>query len=155
MEEDEKRELRPIFINKEGQWFYQGSEMNRCDIVLLFYQHLHMDGQGQYSIRLGGEECYLEVEDTAFVVSRVDLPSHGEGGTGFRIWLNDDSQETLDLDTLFVGKGNVLYCRVKEGKFPARFRRQAYYQLANHVEEGNGEYLISLNGEKHFIRRVW
>jgi hypothetical protein len=154
MGKDEKREVRPILINKEGQWFYQGLEMIRRDIVLLFYQHLHRDGQGQYSIRLGEEEYYIEVEDTALVVSRVDLQSHGEGGAGFRVWLNDDSQETLDLDTLFVGKRNVLYCRVKEGEFPARFQRQAYYQLMNHVEEGNGEYFISLNGEKHLIRRV-
>ena len=153
VEEDEKREVRPIFIDKEGQWFYQGLEMVRRDIVLLFYQHLHKDRQGRYLIRLGGEESYLEVEDTAFVVSRVALQTHGEGGTGFRVWLSDDSQEMLNLDTLFVGKKNVLYCTVKKGKFPARFQRQAYYQLANHVEEENGEYLISLNGEKHLLRQ--
>jgi hypothetical protein len=153
MEEEEKRGLRPIFINKEGRWFHQGLEMIRRDILLLFYQHLHRDGQGQYSIRLGEEECYIEVEDSAFVVSRVDLESHGEGDTGFRLWLNDDSQETLDLDTLFVGKENVLYCRVKKGKFPARFQRQAYYQLADHVEEDNGKYLICLDGKKHPLRQ--
>ncbi|HSB03975.1 MAG TPA: hypothetical protein VLK23_02190 [Thermodesulfobacteriota bacterium] len=154
MEQAEKRKLRPIFINKEGQWFYHGLEMVRRDIILLFYQHLHRDGEGQYSIRLGGEEWYLELEDAPFVVSRVDLQAHGEDADGFRIWLNDGSQESLNLDTLVVGKEDVLYCSVKEGKFPARFQRQAYYQLAEHVEERNGEYLITLDGEKHLIRRV-
>ena len=153
MEEGEKLEVSSIFIDKEGRWFYQGLEMVRRDIVLLFYQHLHLDGQGQYLIRLGGEERYLEVEDTAFMVSRIDLQTHGDGGASFRIWLNDDSQAALNLDTLFVGKGNVLYCRVKEGRFPARFRRQAYYQLAEHVQEKNGKYLISLNGRSHLIRQ--
>ncbi len=153
VEEDEKLEVNSIFIDKEGRWFYQGLEMVRRDIVLLFYRHLHLDGQGQYLIRLDGEERYLEVEDTAFVVSRIDLEPHGEGGASFRIWLNDDSQEALNLDTLFVGKGNVLYCRVKEGRFPARFRRQAYYQLAEHVQEENGKYLVSLNGRSHLIRQ--
>ncbi|MBP1741665.1 MAG: hypothetical protein H6Q48_3958 [Deltaproteobacteria bacterium] len=153
VEKDEKPEVNSIFIDNEGRWFYQGLEMVRRDIVLLFYRHLHLDGQGQYLIRLGGEERYLGVEDTAFVVSRIDLEPHGDGGAIFRIWLNDDSQEVLNLDTLFVGKGNVLYCRVKEGRFPARFRRQAYYQLAEHVQEESGQYLVSLNGKSHVIRQ--
>jgi uncharacterized protein len=153
MEEDEKTEVKPISIDKEGKWFYQGLEMVRRDIVLLFYRHLQMDGQDRYLIRLGQEEHYLEVEDTAYVVSRIDPQPRGESEAGFRIWLSDDSQEVLDLDTLFVGKGNVLYCSVKEGKFPARFQRQAYYQLADHLQEENGKYLISLNGKKHFIRQ--
>ncbi|MCG6535780.1 MAG: DUF1285 domain-containing protein, partial [Syntrophales bacterium LBB04] len=103
------------------------------------YRHLHRDGQGRYLIRLAGEESYLEVEDTAFVISRIDLHSPGEGDACFHIWLSDDSREVLNLHTLFVGKGNVLYCRVKEGKFPARFQRQAYYQLGEHVQEEDGK----------------
>jgi uncharacterized protein len=154
MEKEERPELRPIFINKEGQWFYQGLEMVRRDIVLLFYQHLHRDGQGRYFIRLGGEDCYLEVEDTVFVILRIDFLNEAEGADGFRIWLNDDSQELLDPDTLFVGEENVLYCRVKQGKFPARFQRQAYYQLAAHVVEDDGKYLICLNGETYPLRRA-
>jgi hypothetical protein len=153
MEQDEKKEVNSIFIDKEGRWFYQGLEMIRRDVVLLFYQHLHRDEQGHYLIRLGGQECYLEVEDTAFVVLRIDLQSHREGEACFRMWLNDDSQEALNLDTLFVGKRNVLYCRVKEGKFPARFQRQAYYQFAEHVQEDNGNYLVSLNGRSHVIHQ--
>lgn len=153
MEQDGEREVNSIFIDKEGRWFYQGLEMIRRDIVLLFYSHLHRDERGQYLIRLGGQESYLEVEDTAFIVSRIDLQPHGKGGADFRIWLNDDSQEVLNLDTLFIGKGNVLYCTVKEGRFPARFRRQAYYQLAEHVQDENGKYLVSLNGRSYLIRQ--
>jgi uncharacterized protein len=145
--------VKQIFIDKEGRWFYQGSEMVRRDIVLLFYRHLHRDAQGRYLIRLAEEESYLEVEDTAFVISRIDLQPDGECEACFHIWLNDDSREVLNLDTLFVGKRNVLYCSVKEGEFPARFQRQAYYQLAEHVHEESGEYLICLNGKKHPIRQ--
>lgn len=143
--------MKPIFIDKEGRWFFQGSEMIRRDIVLLFCRHLHRDSQGRYLIRLAEEESYVDVEDTAFVISRIDLQSHGECEPCFHIWLNDDSREVLNLDTLFVGKGNVPYCRVKEGKFPARFQRQAYYQLAEHVHEENGKYVISLNGARHLL----
>ena len=152
-EENGNRDMKPMFIDKEGRWFYQGLEMVRRDIVLLFYRHLRQDAKGRYWIRLAEEEAYVEVEDTAFVVGRVVLQSDGEGNAGFRLWLNDESRELLNPATLFVGKGNVLYCRVKEGKFPARFQRAAYYELAEHVQEESGKYFISLNGEKHFIRQ--
>jgi len=36
VEEDENLEVTSIFIDKEGQWFYQGLEMVRRDIFLLF-----------------------------------------------------------------------------------------------------------------------
>jgi len=52
-----------------------------------------------------------------------------------------------------VGEGNVLYCSVKNGTFPARFSRTSYYQLAEFIEqeeEGNG-FFISLNNEKFLI----
>ena len=153
MEEDNRRGVKSIFIDKEGRWFYKGLEMVRRDIVLLFYGNLHRDRQGQYLIRMGKEESYLEVEDTPFVISRVDLRCHGEAEACFHVWLNDDSREVLNLDTLSVGKGNVLYCSVKEGAFPARFQRPAYYQLSEHVQEENGKYLISLNGKRYLIHQ--
>ncbi len=154
MGEDEKIEMEAISIDKDGRWFYQGSEMIHRDIVLLFYQHLHIDSQGRYLIRLAGEECYVKVEDTAFAVLRIDLKTYGNREECFRIWLNDESEELLDLDALFVGKENVLYCKVKGGKFPARFQRPAYYQLAKYVQEEDGKYLIVLNGRKHLIHHV-
>lgn len=140
-----------IFIDKEGRWFHKGLEMVRREIIQLFYQHMEMDSRGRYVIHLAGQTCYVDVEDTAFVVWRVTLESREQGHEGFLVWLSDDTQETLDLETFYVTEKNVLYCRVKDGRFPARFRRAAYYQLAEHVEEERGEYFISLHGRKYVI----
>jgi hypothetical protein len=143
-----------IFIDKEGRWFHRGLEMVRRDTIQLFYQYMETDSWGRYVIHLAGQKCYVDVEDTAFVVWRVVLESHEQGRERFLVWLSDDTQETLDLETFYVSEKNVPYCRVKHGRFPARFRRAAYYQLAEHVEEEHGEYFISLRGRKHVIRHL-
>jgi hypothetical protein len=141
-----------ILIDKEGRWFYKGLEMVRREIILLFYQHMEMDPRGRYLIHLAGQKCYVDVEDTPFVVWKAALQGREQGHERFLIWLSDDTQETLNLDTLHVGEENVLYCRVKDGRFPARFRRAAYYQLAEYIDEEQGEYYVVLHGRKHTIR---
>ncbi len=67
--------------------------------------------------------------------------------------MTDDSLEILEMSSLQIGKDNVLYCRVKEGKFTARFSRKSYYQLAEFIEQSENEemFFISLNGEKYYL----
>jgi hypothetical protein len=138
-----------IRIDREGRWFHKGLEMLRRDFVRFFYEHMEMDSRGRYVIRLSNQTCYLDVEDTAFVVRRVVLDSAEEGEERLLMRLSDDTEEALNPETLHVGEENVLYCRVKDGRFPARFLRAAYYQLTERLEEEGGEYVISLGGKKH------
>jgi len=140
-------DIRPceIFIDKEGQWFYQGAEMQRREIVRFFYDHLSLDEGGRYILEWAGERCLLEVEDTAFVVKGVAADD------GFSLSLSDDRVERLAPDTLYVGDGNVLYCLVY-GAFPARFTRPAYYQLAVYIEEEAGGFVLPVGGKRHPIK---
>lgn len=139
-----------IFIDKEGRWFHKGAEMVHRDIVRFFYAHMALEDSGRYVIRWGEERCFLEVEDTAFVVQKADFQEK-EGLQEFQLSLSDDTKERLLPETLFLGEANVLYCRVKEGRFPARFLRPAYYQLAGFVEEEDGGFHLPLNGRKYPI----
>lgn len=139
-----------IFIDREGRWFHKGAEMIHRDIVRFFFAHMDLEESGRYVIRWGEECCFLEVEDTAFVVQKVEFQKRGSIEE-IRIFLSDDTQEALRPETLFVGEANVLYCRVKEGRFPARFLRPAYYQIAEFVEEEDGRFYLPLNGRKHLV----
>ena len=142
-----------ISIDKEGRWYHKGAEMIHREFVRLFYDNMVLDSRGRYVIEWKGQRCYVDVEDTAFVVRRVVRQEKGaEGGKErFVLSLSDDSQEELMPDTLSVGRGNVLYCSVKNRTFPARFTRAAYYQLAEYVEEEKGDYYLPLNGRKNKI----
>lgn len=142
-----------IYIDKEGRWFHKGVEMIHRGIIQLFYQHMEMDSQGRYVINWGGDRCYVEVEDTPFVVRRSIFKRGDQANNSrFILFLTDDSQEDLSPDTLFIGINNVLYCKVKDRTFPARFGRPAYYQLAEYILEENDRYFLPLNGEKYLIQ---
>ncbi len=142
-----------IFIDKEGRWYHEGAEMIHREFIRLFYNNMELDSLGRYIIDWKGQRCYVEVEDTAFVVRRVVWQDKGDGDGKERLILSlsDDMQEELMPDTLYVGRDNVLYCSVKNRTFPARFTRAAYYQLAGYVEEENGTYYLPLNGRKNKI----
>jgi hypothetical protein len=147
-----ERDVPPcsIYIDKEGRWFHKGVEMVHRDFIRLFYQHMEMDSLGRYVIDLGGDRCYLEVADTAFVIWRTvyrDDPDQPR----FILYLSDDSQEDLAPDSLYVGKDNVLYCEIKNRSFPARFTRPAYYQITQYIEEEDNKYFLPLHGRKYFI----
>ena len=142
-----------IYIDKEGRWHHEGVEMIRRDFIRLFYKNMEMDSQGRYVILSGGKRCYVDVEDTAFVVWNVRYQNAAEGRKArFIITLSDDSQEDLAPESLHVGKDNVLYCKVKNAAFPARFNRASYYQLATHIEEKNELFFLPLNGGEYEIR---
>jgi len=150
----DKNDLPPclIFIDKEGSWYHEGVEMIRRDFIRLFYQNMELDSQDRYVINWDGRRCYVDVEDTAFVVRSVVYQDGSRTGNAlFLLYLSDDMQEELLPDTLFVGKDNVLYCRVKNRAFPARFNRASYYQLVQYVEEEDEAYYLPLNGKKYRI----
>jgi len=131
--------------------------MFRKEILCTFFEHLKVDECGKYLIELNEERCYLDVEDTAFVVSAVykrKIPDNDQDQID--ILLTDDSIEKLEMHSLQADKDNVLYCRVKEGKFAARFSRKSYYQLAEYIEQSENEmsFFININGKKYYINET-
>ena len=148
------KDIQPcmIFIDKEGKWFYKGAEMIHREIIQEFYRHMGIDSEGRYIISWRGTQCYLEVEDVPFIIRRVDLKGSAKGtDSKISLYLSNDEQEDLMPDTLHAGIDHVFYCRVKDGQFPARFSRAAYYQLAEYIDEDNGRYFLPLNGERYYI----
>jgi len=145
-----------IKIDKDGIWYYGDEEIFRKEIIQLFYQNLKQDQSGRYLIELGDERCYIEVEDTPFVVKSANRTSlENDKREVINIYLSDETLEELDPNTLWVGKANVLYCAVKREAFRARFSRAGYYQIATYIEYNteNNEYFISLNGKYFYIKK--
>jgi len=148
-----KGDLPPclIYIDKEGRWYHKGTEIIRRDIIRLFYQNIVLDSQNRYVIAWNETRCYVEVEDTAFVVRRVVFRHENHAQPRFILYINDDAKEDLSPETLYVGKDNVLYCKVKNRSFPARFNRPAYYQLAEYIEEDDETYYLPINGKRYIL----
>ena len=143
-----------LVIDKEGTWLYNGLPIVNKAIYLFFNQNLEYNQAGDgYQLRVGAEVSPVAVEDTPFVVTDVVMVSGPEQGESFfKIQLNDETEEELNLESLSVGKDNVLYCAVKSGNFKARFLRPSYYRLTEHMlQEGEDRFYIPLNGRKFFL----
>jgi len=144
-----------IRVDKTGVWYYNGAEMFREDIVNLFYENLSRDAAGRYIIEMAHDRCYIEVEDTPYVVKAVYKSDSGENNNEtIKILLNNSDLEELDPTNLWIGKDNILYCCVKNNKFDARFSRAGYYQIANWINynEEKDLYYISLNNRIYHIK---
>jgi hypothetical protein len=143
-----------LVIDKEGTWLYNGQPIVNKAIYLFFNQNLEYSPAGGYQVRVGAEVSPVAVEDTPFVVTDVVLVSMPQQGEGFfKIFLNDETEEELNMESLSAGKDNVLYCAVKSGKFKARFLRPSYYRLTEHMQqEGEARFYIPLNGRKYYIK---
>ena len=103
-----------IYIDKTGKWFHKGIEMVHKGIVNEFYRNLTTDSSGEYLIIMGNEKCFLEVEDTPFIVTRVEFcESEKQKEEKIVLYLINDTQENLDPATIGVGDENVLYCLIK------------------------------------------
>ena len=144
-------EGRPtIVIDKEGDWFYNGQPIINKQILQYFYQLLEIGPDGGYLLRNEQESCPVEVHDTPFVVSALWL-SDGPHEQ-FLIKLNDDTVETLDIETLVISADNIPYCSIKQGRFRARFLRAPYYCLAESVQQENDiDFFVELNGKRHYL----
>lgn len=142
-----------IYIDKDGKWFHKGIEMIHKGIVNEFYRNLTTDPFGKYIITLGKEKCFVEVEDTPFIITRVEFDKAEKSMEAqIILYLIDDTQENLDPDTLTVGDENILYCLIKKSTFKARFSRAAYYQLASRIKEEGDKYYLPLKNKKHYIK---
>ncbi len=147
----QQSETSGISVDREGRWFYRGDEIQRRDIVRYFYNHILGDQTRGYYIQIGAQRCYVNVENTVYVVWAAYPDKLGESVS---LLLSDDSIESLDPGTLRIGSNNIPYCKVKRAGFDARFSNSAYYQLADLIEYDTvcGAYYLPLRGKRHYIR---
>ena len=140
-----------LVIDKEGRWFQNGAEIVHGEIYRQFCAMLEHSPDGGYQVRMGREVCRVEVEDAPFVVLRVtELDSQRVS-----ILLNDGTTEPFDPERFWIGADNVPYCTVKNGEFPARFSRPAYYQIARHIQPGEkrNEFFLVLGDKRLKVRK--
>ena len=151
---DDRDDLPPclIHVDLDGRMWHLGAEMTHEGINNLLRDNVSLDEYGNYIISLGGRRCFAEVDDTFFTITRVD-DEYGADGTlvSLILTLNDGTTENLDPAGLHQNRDNVMYARVKDGRFPARFLRRAYYQLSEFVKENGDRCVLPLGGREYIL----
>ena len=120
-------------IDADGDWFHEDEAVTHEGILASLRAALEVDATGHF-IQIGPVRVPVEVVDAPFAVVRLT-----PDGDGFALILNDLTREPLDPASLRLGAGEAPYCRVKGGKFAARFNRAAAWQLLQHVEAGSDD----------------
>jgi hypothetical protein len=137
--------LPKLRIDRDGNWFHDDAEVTHAGILANLRENLQVDDQGHH-LQIGPARVPVEVEDTPFVVERVEVEGEGLVAT-----LNDLTREPVALDTLRVGDRGIPRCRVKGGRFDARLSRAAAYQLLQQAQpdEGTGRSSLVLGGRRY------
>jgi len=135
-----------ISFRKDGNWYTDEERIDNPRIAMLFSQSIRQNPDGSYFLQVAEERAAITIEDTPYVVISVE----DDGCGGFAIILNDGTREALDPATLAIGAENVLYARVKGGRYRARFLRPAYYHLSGNFEaDTSGSFFIQIGGKKY------
>ncbi len=140
-----------ISFRRDGNWYTDEERIDNPRIALLFSRSIRQNPDGSYFLQVGDERASITVEDTPYVVKSVE----GDAVSGFIAILNDEEREPLDASSLEVGADNVLYCRVKNGAFRARFLRPAYDHLSDCLEmDERGGFFFDVAGRRHRVRQA-
>ena len=139
--------LPRLRIDRDGGWFHEGEEVCHEGILASLRQGLQVDAAGHF-LQIGPVRVPVEVEDAPFTVVRFEAE-----GEGFALWLSDGSREALEPGSLRLREGDVPYCRVKGGRFEARFSRAAAWQLLQRVDvqPGGGPPTLAVGGRGYAL----
>lgn len=142
-------------IDREGLWRHEGQEVTHPGVLRNLYGSLRADADGHY-LQVGPMRIPVEVEDAPFVVTRVERESKQmDRAQALRIYLTGGSDEPLAPESVWLAANQTPYCRVKSGRFIARFAVPAWLQLAEFVEEepGTGATALVVGGRRFPLER--
>jgi hypothetical protein len=137
--------LPRLRIDRDGAWYHDDAEVTHAGILANLRENLQVDERGHYLV-IGPARVPVEVEDTPFMVERVEAD-----GEGLAVILNDLSREPLVIETLRVDDRGIPRARVKGGRFGARLSRAATYQMLQFVQPGEGGPALVLGGRRYAV----
>lgn len=139
------------FMDDDGDLSHAGAVLDEPELYHFFLENLQYNPGAQakefpYVLLCKGERNLLQTSDVPYVVQSLEW-----GPKRVTLIFQGHYQEVLDPSTLGVGKGNVLYCRVRNGAFPARFSRKAYYTFAENIYEKRKQFFVKIGGKEFCI----
>ncbi len=133
--------LESIRLDAHGNWWHQNGLFNNARIADLFFRSVDRTEGGTWVLKVGRFTYPIEVEDTGFFVERIQFAGQNTTET-VHITLSDHTTEQLDLTSLRYRENRGIYSTIKEGKFRAHFKRPAYYDLLERLEEVSDNYAL-------------
>jgi uncharacterized protein len=138
-------------VDRDGRIFHDGTEIVDPAVLRFFLRAMSRTDDGRCLVLCQGERNWFEAADTPFVVQRLRLSVEGAALCAVELSFAGDHREPLDPRTLETER-DLLFCRIRGGRFRARFGRTAVQQLAPFLlETGEGAVLV-VDGARHPVR---
>src|SRR5262245_42341423 len=115
-------------VDRDGRIFHDGTEIVDGPTLRFFLLAMTRRADGRYLVTCHGVQIWFAPADTPFVVQRLH-PSIDAGDLqAVELELAGGYRERLDPATL-ESDGEAVACRVRQGRFRARFGRVAMQQI--------------------------
>jgi hypothetical protein len=131
------REQSGLRLDKEGRFWHRDGLIEHARTVAVLHQGVHRAADGRWATRIGKDWAYLDVEDAALWIRRIE-PS----GTPLRAQLAAGEWIDIDPGTLAAGADDALYARVRGER--ARLTRGAQLSLSDHLREDGQGFSLQL-----------
>lgn len=141
------------FLDKEGRIWHEGTEITDPRFAYLIHRTMQNIENG-YLVKCQGEDCYFQAEDAPYVVQDVALHKNERGLLRqIDLIFPGGYTEVLDPSTLRVSDENVLYCRVRGGKFDSRFTLKSFFRLTPFIDQdpSGRDYSLAIGEKKYLI----
>jgi hypothetical protein len=128
----------PFLIKRDGTWLYQGTPINRKELVCLFASVLRREEDGSWWLQTPAERGRIEVEDAPFLAVELDWSGDGRHqALSFRtnvdqvVTAGPDNPIRVAHDLFTCEPTPYLLVRPGAGQFAieARINRATYYEL--------------------------
>ncbi|WP_339861127.1 DUF1285 domain-containing protein [Paremcibacter congregatus] len=139
-----------MHIKRDGSWDYMGTPIARPAMVRLFSTILRHDEDGKYYLVTPVEKVGIRVDDAPFVAVELRVENPGKDQI-LHFRTNVDDVVTLDADhpltVTHAPDGEPSPYILVRDRLQALIARPVYYQLAEMMEEKNGDYGVWSRGQ--------
>ena len=138
------REQSGLRLDKEGRLWHRGDPIEHARTQAVLHQGIHRAPDGRWATRIGRDWAYLDVEDAALWIRRIDE-------NGLRAQLASGEWTEFDPATISLGQDDALYIRLRGER--ARLTRTAQLALSDALHEDHGTFFLELAGRRYPVGR--
>ncbi|MEW5847216.1 MAG: hypothetical protein AB2A00_00330 [Myxococcota bacterium] len=125
-----------LYLRRDGTWLEDGEEVTHPRLAALLHRSIARAPDGSLVVTTGRDVRPIACEDLPLRVLWVDLP-----GDDVLLHLSNERTEPLKPESLLVDVDDSWRC-LADGNLGARFTRAAQLQLAEHVTEESGGFVL-------------
>lgn len=138
-------------IDHRGDWFHEGTRIQRQSLVNLFASILRREDDGHYYLLTPVEKWRIRVDDAPLIAVDADVGGEGSAqkwvftlNTGERVLLDEEHPLTVVADS--ASEEPRPYLQLERG-LTARISRAVFYRIIDAAEERDGQYGLWSSGQ--------